>query len=87
LDDSYKIIQGIEQAAYGREQTPEEKGLISLHKSKLSAGLKQQGIEIPQQGLAPSTGKPQNPSMKEGKIYRQNGKNYKYTNGQFVEMP
>jgi hypothetical protein len=47
LDDSYKIIQGIEQAADGREQTPEEKGLISLHKSKLSAGLKQQGVSMP----------------------------------------
>jgi hypothetical protein len=36
---------------------------------------------------APSAVSLQNPSMKEGKIYRQNGKNYKYTNGQFVELP
>ena len=31
--------------------------------------------------LAPPAG------VKEGKVYRQGGKNYKYTNGQFVELP
>lgn len=47
LDDSYKTIQGITESASGRDLTPEEKGLISLHKSKLSAGLKQQGVSMP----------------------------------------
>ena len=47
LDDSYKTIQGITESASGRDLTPEEQGLISLHKSKLSAGLKQQGVEMP----------------------------------------
>lgn len=87
LDDSYKTIQGITESASGRDLTPEEQGLISLHKSKLSAGLKQQGVEMPQQGLVPSAGTTQNPSFKEGKIYKQGGKQYKYTNGQFVELP
>ena len=87
LDDSYKTIQGITESASGRDLTPEEQGLISLHKLKLSAGLKQQGVEMPQQGLVPSAGTTQNQSFKEGKIYKQGGKQYKYTNGQFVELP
>jgi len=52
LDDSYKIIQGIEQAAAGREQTPEEQGLISVHKAKLNAGLKQQGVVLEDPDIA-----------------------------------
>jgi hypothetical protein len=44
-------------------------------------------LKMPPISSAPSAVSLQNPSMKEGKIYRQNGKNYKYTNGQFVELP
>lgn len=52
LDDSYKTIQGIEQAAAGRDLTPEEQGLISVHKSKLNEGLKQQGAVLEDPDIA-----------------------------------
>jgi hypothetical protein len=42
---------------------------------------------IQQPALAPTTGAQGNLSVKEGKIYKQGGKKYRYTNGQMVELP
>ena len=42
----------------------------------------------PQPALAPSTtSMPTTPQVKEGKVYKQDGKMYRYTNGQFIELP
>jgi hypothetical protein len=39
-----------------------------------------------QPALAPTTGAQGNLSFKEGKIYKQDGKKYRYTNGQMAEL-
>ena len=44
-------------------------------------------LGMPSIKKATSPVSPQIPSAKEGKSYKQNGKIYKYTNGQFLEMP
>jgi len=52
------------------------------------AQLGMQAISPTQQPqLAPSPETQKTPSFKEGKIYKQGGKQYRYANGQFVELP
>jgi hypothetical protein len=72
----------IQELRGGTVTDPSELEYISMLDQEINDSKLKMGLQptAPQQGAAI-------PSAKEGKIYRQNGKNYKYTNGQFVEMP
>ena len=72
----------IQELRGGTVTDPSELEYISMLDQEINDSKLKMGLQptAPKQGAAI-------PSAKEGKIYRQNGKNYKYTNGQFVEMP
>jgi hypothetical protein len=97
LDDygnAVKEIVEMERAAtaLGEELSPAQKKYRGLRISQIKQFESQQGgmesvSPAQQPALAPTTGAQGNLSVKEGKIYKQGGKNYRYTNGQMVELP
>jgi hypothetical protein len=97
LDDYGKAVKEIvdmERAAeeLGEELSPAQKKYRGLRISQMKQFESRQGVGEPVSptqppALAPITGGQGNLSVKEGRIYRQGGKNYRYTNGQMVELP
>ena len=97
LDDygkAVKEITDIERAAtaLGEKPSDAQKKYMGYLASQIKQFESQQGGMEPvsptqQPALAPTTGAQGNLSVKEGKIYKQGGKNYRYTNGQMVELP
>jgi hypothetical protein len=97
LDDygnAVKEIVDMERAAtaLGEELSPAQKKYRGLRAAQIKQFESQQGAVEPvspaqQPALAPTTGAQGNLSVKEGRIYKQGGKNYRYTNGQMVELP
>jgi len=97
LDDygkAVKEIVDIERAAaeLGEEPSDAQKKYMGFRASQIKQFESQQGAVEPvspaqQPALAPTTGAQGNLSVKEGRIYKQGGKNYRYTNGQMVELP
>jgi hypothetical protein len=93
-EDAFKKKMEIEQARAG-EFTPEDEFYIGElvkkmdnAKAKMGGAMQaapQQGIQEPSMPSATST--PATSQVKEGKVYKQGGKMYRYTNGQFVELP
>lgn len=88
-----KEIVDIERAAknLGEEPSDAQKKYMGYRASQIKQFESQQGGMEPvspaqQPALAPTTGAQRNLSFKEGKIYKQGGKKYRYTNGQMVEL-
>ena len=77
--EKFNIQQLRDSGTIDKAEADEAIGVLdqSINEAKGQLGLQP---TAPKQGAAI-------PSAKEGKTYRQNGKIYKYTNGQFVEMP
>lgn len=89
-----KEIVDIERAAkdLGEEPSDAQKKYMGYRASQIKQFESQRGGVEPvspaqQPALAPTTGAQGNLSVKEGRIYKQGGKNYRYTNGQMVELP
>jgi hypothetical protein len=92
IEDANESIIKIEKLAQERDVpglTKADQAIINIRKQTIAEGLKKFGAIGGMQSVdsTESVVSPQIPSAKEGKIYRQNGKNYRYTNGQFVELP
>jgi hypothetical protein len=97
IDDYGKAVKEIvdmERVAedLGEELSPAQKKYRGLRISQMKQFESQQGVGGPvspaqQPALVPTTEAQGNLSVKEGRIYRQGGKNYRYTNGQMVELP
>lgn len=97
LDDygkAVKEIGDIERAAkeLGEEPSDAQKKYMGYRAAQIKQFESQQGgmepvSPVQQPALTPATGAQGNLSVKEGKIYKQGGKNYRYTNGQMVELP
>lgn len=97
LDDygkAVKEIGDIERAAkeLGEEPSDAQKKYMGYRAAQIRQFESQQGgmepvSPVQQPALTPTTGTQGNLSVKEGRIYKQGGKNYRYTNGQMVELP
>ena len=72
----------IQELRGGTVTDPSELEYISMLDQEINDSKLKMGLQptAPKQGAAI-------PSAKEGRIYRQGGKNYRYTNGQMVELP
>ncbi len=95
-EDAYKNMNALTASKDKSEFTSEDEIYMSIQAQRMDAAKarmgavnqptpKQQGI--PEPSMPSTTSTPTNSQVKEGKVYRQGGKMYRYTNGQFVELP
>ncbi len=88
MDDKIKIKSLVGENMIDPTESAEYIGMLDQEINEARAQLGMQAISPTQQPqLAPSPETQKTPSFKEGKIYKQGGKQYRYANGQFVELP
>jgi hypothetical protein len=95
-EDAYKNMNALTASKDESEFTSEDEIYMSIQAQRMDAAKakmgavnqpipKQQGI--PEPSMPSTTSMPTTPQVKEGKVYKQDGKMYRYTNGQFIELP
>lgn len=95
-EDAYKNMNALTASKDESEFTSEDEIYMSIQAQRMDAAKarmgavnqptpKQQGI--PEPSMPSTTSTSTAPQVKEGKVYKQGGKMYRYTNGQFVELP